>query len=449
MLKYEEVIDYIQNEISAGNFTYKKRLPSIRAISKLFNCSIGTVIKAYDKLEKDNIVYPSPKSGYYLLENFHNNNHSNNTTIDFSSGVPDIKSFPYKDFQHCLNKSVDLYKETLFTYSNPRGLTSLTHVLSKHLQQHQIFTSSDNIVITSSSQQALTILSIMPFPNGKSNILVEQPTYYGIIKILELNNVPVLGIERGLNGIDLYELESMFKYGNIKFFYTIPRFHNPTGTSYNREEKESIVAMAQKYNVYIIEDDIAADLDINKKSDPMFTYDTSEKVIYLKSYSKILMPGLRVAALILPNLLISTFLNYKKWTDMNSPILSQGALEIYLKSGLFDIHRTKMSNLYCNRMTYLKNTISLFHNSKIKWNIPKSGYFSCIYIKDSLEYDKIISSLRNNSIKMLDTNMCFLGQNRNNHYFRISISNVDEAKIKKGIPIVINTIKKYINCKWS
>lgn len=176
MFKYEEIIDYIQNEISSGNFTYKKRLPSIRTISELLNCSIGTVIKAYDKLEKNNIVYPSPKSGYYLLENFYNNNHSNNTTIDFSSGVPDIKSFPYKDFQHCLNKSIDLYKETL-------------------------------------------------------------------------------------------------------------------------------------------------------------------------------------------------------------------------------------------------------------------------------QYDKIISSLKNNNIRMLDTNMCFLGQNRNDHYFRISISNVDEEKIKKGIPLVINTIQKYISCK--
>ena len=444
MFKYEEVIEYIKGGISDGNFTYNKRLPSIRSISQLFNCSVGTVLKAYDKLEKDNIVYPSPKSGYYLLEDFHNNTSPNNTIIDFSSGVPDIENFPYKDFQHCLNKSIDLYKETLFTYSDPRGLNSLTKVLSKHLQQYQIFTSSENIVITSSSQQALTILSIMPFPNGKSNILVEQPTYYGIIKSLELNNIPALGIERGINGIDLYELESLFKYGDIKFFYTIPRFHNPTGNSYNRQEKEAIVKMAQKYNVYILEDDIVADLDTNKKNDPMFTYDTCEKVIYLKSYSKILMPGLRVAALILPKLLINTFLHYKEWTDMNSPILSQGALEIYLKSGLFDIHRTKMSKLYCDRMTCLKNTISSFQHPKIKWNIPKSGYFSCIYVDDPLQYDKIISSLQNKNVKLLNTNICFLKEYKNDNYFRLSISNVNEDKIKKGIPIVLNTIQKYI-----
>lgn len=444
MLKYEEIIKYIKNEISDGNFTYKKRLPSIRDMSQLFNCSVGTVLKAYDKLEKEHIIYSSPKSGYYLLEDFHDDTSSKNSIIDFSSGVPDVETVPYKDFQHCLNKSIELYKENLFDYSDPRGLNSLIEILAKQLQQYQIFTKPDNIVITSSSQQALNILSIMPFPNNKPNILVEQPTYYGIIKSLELNNISALGIERGLNGINLDTLENIFKYGNIKFFYTVPRFHNPTGNSYNRQEKESIAKMAEKYNVYIIEDDIVADLEINKKNDPIFTYDTSEKVIYLKSYSKILMPGLRVAALILPKLLMNTFLGYKKWIDMNSPILSQGALEIYLKSGMFDIHRKKMSRLYCDRMLYLRDTISSFQHPSIKWNIPKSGYFSCIYVDGPLQYDKVISSLQDNNIELLNTNMCFLREYKNDHYFRISISKVNEDKIKRGIPIVLNTIEKYL-----
>lgn len=444
LLKYEEIIDYVKNEALTGNFKYQKRLPSVRSLSQQFNCSVGTVLKAYDKLEKDHIIYSSPKSGYYLLEDFNNNNSFENTIIDFSSGVPDVETFPYKDFQHCLNKSIELYKETLFTYSDPRGLNSLTKALARHLQQYQIFTRPDNIVITSSSQQALNILSIMPFPNGKSNILVEQPTYYGMIKSLELNNVSALGIERGLNGINLEELEHMFRYGNIKFFYTIPRFHNPTGNSYNRQEKESIVKMAEKYDVYIVEDDIVADLETDKKNDPIFAYDTSGKVIYLKSYSKILMPGLRVATLILPKLLMDTFLGYKKWTDMNSPILSQGALEIYLKSGMFDIHRKKMSKLYCDRLTYLKNIVSSLQYPKIKWNIPNSGYFSCIYVDSPIQYDKIISSLQNKNIELLNTNMCFLNDYKSDNYFRISISKVNEDKIKKGIPVVLNTMQEYL-----
>jgi DNA-binding transcriptional MocR family regulator len=445
LLKYEKIVEYINNEISAGNFIYKKRLPSIRAMSQIFNCSAGTVIKAYDKLEKDNIIYSSPKSGYYVLRNFPNDITSENSIIDFSSGVPDVDTFPYKNFQHCLNESIELYKETLFSYSDPRGLNSLIKVLEKHLQQYQIFTKCENIIVTSSSQQALNILSTMPFPNEKLNVLVEQPTYYGMIKSLELNNVPTLGIERGLNGINLDRLEELFKYGNIKFFYTIPRFHNPTGNSYSRAEKEAIVKMAEKYNVYIVEDDIAVDLDLDQKNDPMFSYDTSSKVIYLKSYSKILMPGLRVAALVLPKLIINTFLDYKNWTDMNSPILSQGALEIYLKNGMFDIHKKEVTKLYSQRMIYLKEMLSVLSNSKFKWNVPCSGYFACIYTENNnYQYNKIIVSLKNQNIELLDTSLCFLKEYKNNNFFRISISKANEHKINKGIPIIINTIEKYV-----
>jgi DNA-binding transcriptional MocR family regulator len=445
LLKYQLIVQYIKNEILNGNLTAKKKLPSLRSISQLFECSIGTVLKAYNELEKEHIIYSLSKSGYYVLESdFSSDNSFENPLIDFSSGAPDVDTLPYKNFQHCLNNAIELYKETLFTYCDPRGLNSLIQVLADHLKEYQIFTKPDNIVITTGSQQALNILATMPFPNGKSNVLVEQPTYYGIIKSLELNNISALGIERGLSGINLHELEKLFKYGNVKFFYTIPRFHNPTGNSYTREEKEAIVKMAEKYNVYIVEDDIMADLEIDKKSDPMFAYDTSSKVIYLKSYSKILVPGLRIAAVVLPKLLMNTFLEYKKWVDMNSPILSQGALEIYLKSGMFNKHRKKISKLYSDRMSCLKDTISLFQHPKIKWNVPKSGYFACIYVDNELRYEKIINTLSNKNIQLLDTSTCFLREYKTNNYFRISISKVNEDKIKVGIPIVLDTIRKHL-----
>ncbi|KIE47747.1 aminotransferase class I and II family protein [Clostridium argentinense CDC 2741] len=323
-------------------------------------------------------------------------------------------------------------------------MNSLINVLSKHIQNYQIFAKPDNILITSSSQQALNILSIMPFPNGKSNILIEQPTYHGMIKSLELNNIPVLGINRDFNGLDLYELEKLFKYGNIKFFYSIPRFHNPTGTSYSKLEKQEIVKLANKYDVYIVEDDIAADLDMNKKNDPMFSYDISSKVIYLKSYSKILMPGLRVAALILPDLLINSFLEHKKWTDINSPILSQGALEIYIKNGMFDTYMKQLVNLYAERMGSLKNTLLKYKHPRIKYNIPESGYFGCIYADGSLKHDKTLNSLHHKNIKIFNPAECFLKEYRCNNYFRITISKVNSKQIMKNTPIILDTIKKYL-----
>lgn len=445
MLKYEEIIEYIKNSIKTEKLSHPKKLPSIRSIQSLFQCSAGTVLKAYTKLEQDHIIYSVPKSGYYIINNFYDKNSSKHPIIDFSAVNLNCESFPYKNFQHCLNQAIDIYKDKLFSYSDPRGLDSLINVLKNHIQKYQIFTKLDNIIITSSSQQALNILSTMPFPNNKSNILVEQPTYYGMIKFLELNNIPTLGINRDFSGINLDELEKLFKYGNIKFFYSIPRFHNPTGTSYSKLEKQEIIRLADKYDVYVVEDDIASDLDMNKKNDPMFSYDTSSRVIYLKSYSKVLMPGLRVAALIMPDSLINIFLNYKKWTDLNSPILSQGALEIYIKNGMFDNHMKQLVNLYSKRISCLKDSLLEYTYPRIKYNIPDSGYFGCIYVNDSLNYDKIITSLYHKNIKIFDTRECFLKEYTCDNYFRITISEVNEKQITKNIPLILNIIEKHLD----
>ncbi len=218
MQKYKVIVEYITSEIKNGNIKPGKRLPTIRSLSELFNCSKGTVIRAYSELENNHIIYSKPKSGYYLLESKKNTVDRQNSIIDFSAGFPDVNTLPYRDFQHCLNKAIDIYKESLFSYCHPKGLNSLIDVVQKHLEDYQVITNKNNLFITTGSQQAIDILARMPFPNGKKNVLVEQPTYYGAIKSLELNNIPTIGIYRGLNGLDFDELERLFKYNNIKFF---------------------------------------------------------------------------------------------------------------------------------------------------------------------------------------------------------------------------------------
>ena len=102
-----------------------------------------------------------------------------------------------------------------------------------------------------------------------------------------------------MDGIDLKELEKHFKSGNIKFFYTIPRFHYPLGHSYSEEEKRAILDLAAKYQIYIVEDDYLGDLD--PKMGQTFHYlDQNDLVIYIKSFSTSIFPALRITALILP-----------------------------------------------------------------------------------------------------------------------------------------------------
>ena len=443
LVKYQAIINYIKSSILDGSIKSGQKLPSIRNICDQFQCSKVTAVKVYDLLEKQHIVYSIPKSGHYLIENNSNlNNNILSSNIDFSTSVPDSCTVPYEEFQHCLNQSINLHKKHLFSPSQTEGLESLVYVISKQLQNYQVFTDKQDLFITTGSQQAINILTMMQFPNNKRNVLIEQPTYQGIIKSLELNNVNAIGIQRTYNGIDFDKLEKIFKYDNIKFFYTIPRFHNPTGFSYSNMEKKQIFKLAQKYDVYIVEDDYLGDLEVNTKSDPIYALDSSSRVIYLKTYSKILFPELRISAVVLPRVLVNAFQKYKKWNDLNTSILSQGALEIYIKSGMINDHVKKLRKIYSEKMNYLNQVTKKLDNSNIKWYIPNSGFFASFEITNDVRVKDIIKRLQIKNVLLSDTNIFYLENDINSRLIRLSLSKTNNNEIKKGVSIILNEIDK-------
>ncbi len=443
-VKYMELVDYVLKRIEDGIYKPGKKLPSIRELSQSFNCSKATVIRAFSELETMHIVFAVPQSGYFIVDNPYKNKISLDikpTLIDFSSAAPDLELLPYKDFQHCMNQAIDLYKDALFSYSETQGLHILRKLIAKQLMESQIFKAPEDIFITSGSQQALFILAAMSFPNGKSNILIEQPVYSSLIRILELNGIKALGITRNEKGIDLYELERNFCTGNIKFFYTIPRFHNPTGTELTEEQKKEISELAAKYNVYIVEDDYLADLDSTGKYNAIKSYDYSDMVIYIKSFSKTLLPGLRLGYAVLPKLLHSLFIDYKRSIDINSSILSQGALEIYLKSRMYEKHIGNAKKIYTRRMNYL-NKIVERSGIEVKQSAkPRGGFFRLLEFNENLDIDRLAHRLSEKGIYIRVLTPYYLSHSVKHNQVRLSICRVNEAMIDAGIEAIYSELK--------
>ncbi|TKI22561.1 GntR family transcriptional regulator, partial [Bacillus mycoides] len=177
MYKYLHVLNDLESMIQNGEIKEGKKLPSIRSLVTQYECNKATVIRALHELEKRHIIYSVPQSGYYVVKKSGSYIESNEI-IDFASSAPDPDVFPYLDFQHCINKAIDTYKNDLFIYGTPKGLPSLISVVQKQLANYQVFTKEDNIFITSGVQQALAILTSIPFPNEHNMILIEQPSYH-------------------------------------------------------------------------------------------------------------------------------------------------------------------------------------------------------------------------------------------------------------------------------
>lgn len=440
--KYIEIVADLEERILGGEIKPGQRLPSIRQLSETYQCSKSTIIRGFADLKRRHLIYSIPQSGYYAVGRKDPASiEDSKPFVDFSSAAPDPSVFPYLDFQHCINKAVDTYQDDLFRYGTAQGLPTLLRLLQKQLQSYQVFTDVQHLCITSGVQQALAILGLMSFPNHKQKVLVEQPTYHLLIQLLELHHIPTLTIKRTASGIDFQELERLFQQESIKFFYTMPRFHNPLGTSYSQKEKKQIAYLAQKYDVYIIEDDYLADLEHDTKADPIHTYAHSH-VIYLKSYSKILFPGLRVGVAVIPAPLQEAFYAYKKLMDIDSSMLSQAALEIYVKSGMFDRHREKIRLSYTGKMEQVNKVFRKWQQHQGVVEAPLNGGVHT-YIKTRARMSE--TNVKTNLLKrgiIIDTmDRYYMKFSEKELLWRINVSYVEETRIEKALGEVAEVLQ--------
>lgn len=443
MRKYVSILTELETRILDGQYGPGQKLPSVRSAAESYGCSISTITRAYGELEKRHAIYSIPQSGYYVVGKPEGGSADTaRRTIDFSSVLPDADVFPYLDFQHCLNKAIDTYKHQLFTYGDWKGLEMLRHTLVSHLAGDQVFASAERIVVTSGAHQALELLARMPFPNGKREILVEQPGYDIYLRFLEAEGVPVSGIARSADGIDLAELEKRFKDGGIKFFFTMSRYHNPLGTSYSMEERKAIAALASKYDVYIVEDDYMADLGEERSFDPIYAYNRTSHVIYLKSFSKIIFPGLRLGAAVLPERLLETYHAYKRVTDAS--LLSQAALEVYIKNGMYERHKRKIVSQYTARIRALNEAVKR-HNTEGIIEVPviRSGIYVPFKLPLTVNLEQLTKRLAARNISVVTSKRFYLADCLEREKFlRISISQAQPEQIDEGVKAIIEEVRR-------
>jgi len=437
--KYSIVADSIKGNIYSGRYKPGEKLPSILTLSKELSYNTDTIVKAYKLLEAEHLIYASPKSGYYVVKSSTIVDNSNRIVDMVTIRIPDYIN-PYKDFCHCMEKAILLSEKMLFEYSSPQGKPELITALAKYLLNFHIFTKPQNIFITNGAQQALYILAAIPFPNNRTKVLVEQPTYSVMLQALKCNHTQVVGIERTQNGIDLNELESIFKKGDIKFFYTMPRYHNPTGFSYNFVQKKEIIRLAEQYEVYIVEDDYLADLEINTKADPMYVIGEKELIIYIRSFSKTMLPGLRLGMTILPQKLQEDFLTYKKSMDLNSPILTQGALEIYLQSSMYKFHKQRIKKYYKEKMAVLRDVCEQELEDRLQFDIPITGIFANL-VTPGVSADVLVNRLAKYEVFLSSTNNCYLEGFHHTQSIRLCVCNSTDDEIRKVVKIIKQELK--------
>lgn len=441
MYKYEEIAKKIEKKILDVEYEQGEKLPSIRQLCKLYNCNKATAIKTYEVLIDKHLIYSKHQSGYYVADNAIKPFSCDQGYL-LNTGNPVISATSLIDAKHCLSIAIEQYSQSSSNISL-QGVESLREILPEYLVELGVYAKYDNIYLTQGITQILSFLSMSEFPNHHSTILIEEPTYSYYIKFLKSMNLPISTIKRDINGIDLVELENIFKNHDIKFFYTIPRNHNPLGTTLDTKTRKKIAELALKYNVYIIEDDYFGHCSSVARYLPISYYTMGKSCIYLTSYSKTI-PHIRLGICVIDDLFSQTFkkiIHQSYYFSYQLPsLISQATFESYLRSSLYQKQVQRLQHQFQQHFFVMKDVSRKWNPDIAKISSSYSGYYFSIVLHPSIDLDKLEKQLEQEKIYIARNERCFYNQDHFDHSIRLSIARVSPSQLREALDYIYNII---------
>ena len=265
-------------------------------------------------------------------------------------------------------------KEAL-QYSNSEGFLPLREYISHYYsKKHDIAVRSENILITSGSQQGLDLLGKVLINTG-DDVIIEEPGYLGAIQALSLYRPTFLPVPLLENGIDTRHLANVLSSGNPKLMYSVPEFQNPAGISYSQEVRDKVVRLLKGRRCYIIEDNPYIDLRFEGVGSKSFYLSIPERTILLGTFSKTTVPGFRLGWIVAPDNLMEKLIIAKQAADLHTNIFTQMLLYQYLTNYDNDSHIQKIRNVYGRQRDAMVEALGKFFPPGVKFTRPQGGMF--------------------------------------------------------------------------
>lgn len=274
--------------------------------------------------------------------------------LPFSAGSPDLRAFPVKTWRQLTNKMLRLKSGTLFGYGDPQGYLPLREAIADYLQQSRgVRCNAEQIVITTSSQQALQLLATLLIDDGEP-VWIEQPGYLGARNAFASAGAHLYGIPVDGQGMCFSENSPV-----PQLIYLTPSHHYPSGASLSLARRLALLEYATRHRSWIIEDDYDSELHYDGRPFPaMQGLDKHQRVIYLGTFSKVLYPSLRLAYMVLPPALVRPMTQLRTVYDGHTSQLMQAVTADFIVQGHFAAHLRYMRQLYQSRRDHLLTQIN-------------------------------------------------------------------------------------------
>lgn len=366
--------------------------------------------------------------------------------ISFAGGLPAAEFFPRERILEATRKVLE--SDNAFAalqYGIPEGLIPLREMIVRQANAVGIPAALDNILITSGSQQSLDLTGKV-FINPGDRIIVENPTYLGMIQAWKMYGAAFTAVENDEFGILPDALEKALAAGPAKLIYLVVNFQNPTGVTMTYERRKEVVRLARKYGVPIVEDDPYGALRYDGEPVPsLMAIDAEEaghkngdgalaegNVINVGSFSKTLCPGFRVAWATAPSEVMHRLCDAKEAGDLHTSTFCQAVLYQTACDGFIEEHVDALRKVYHERRDLMLNLMEDILPDGITWKKPEGGLFLWAKLPEGSDSTELLKEAIKAGVAFVPGAPFYPGGGGETT-FRLNFSNATNDQIFAGI----------------
>ena len=368
--------------------------------------------------------------------------------ISFAAGNPSPESFPVEDITRIANKILTENASAALQYGTTEGYAPLRELVTKRIaDKFDCVKEGDMTIITSGGQQGIELFCKVMCNRG-DEVICENPSFIGALNAFRSIGAVPVGVPLKDDGIDVEMLEEVLKtHTRVKFMYLIPTFQNPAGITTTLEKRKAVYALAQKYDVMILEDNPYGELRFAGKDVPTYkSMDTDGRVLYCGSFSKILSAGMRVGFVCGNETVVQKMVVAKQVEDVHTNQLFQMIVTGFMQECDMDAHVAKINALYKHKAELMIAALEKYMPKEVKFTRPEGGLFLWCTLPEGVSLDEFMKESIAQKVFVVTGKAFNCDETADSDSFRLNYSMPSDEEIDKGVKIIgeiiANLIKK-------
>ncbi len=452
---YSQIYDFVINEIREGRLISGDGLPSVRGLSAHLKISSTTVENAYNQLLAEGYIISYPGKGYYVeavsmlpteVRKHYDASEEEKASVlyDFAGEYVAEGAFDFKVWKRQINYVLNYEQRQLYAYGKARGELALRKEISQLFYRSRgVHADPSNIVVGAGVTPLLTMLARLLCTEGIGEIALENPGFKKAFGVFVASQMSVSSLDVREGGVDIEGL----KYGTARACYVSPSHHFPTGVIMPVNERVQLLRWAEDVDGYIIEDDYNFELRFEGQPIPaMQGMDQNDKVIYLGSFSTVLVPAIRISFMVLPKALSRKFDEDEAMFPQTASKIEQLALARFISTGEFEKHVKKVRKIYMRKQQKLIQILEDRLMKDIEIVRVKSGLQVLLRLPESMDEIIVIDACMKASIKIDGLSKYLFGNtySQSGAYLIVGYRGIDEDDMEQGLLLLADVLNKKI-----